>query len=324
MSIERREIIDRTDWLGWRVEDVTASPGPCLLGDIHPYVTSYQLYALKSGLWTPPPINPKLARRGAVIEKAAPEIVAEERPGWAVSPNRYYYRDPAYRLAGTPDLEAIDPNREGIGNIQVKSVGAQAFRRWKDRDTGETNLPVWIAVQVNIEAHLMGATWAVVCAITIGDQGLDVEIIDVPLMPALIETYRAAVKEFWRRVEEKDPYPVDWGRDAATILDMFRDEDGSVIDLTSDDRVDIILEQREQFKTIEAAGAEAEKRRRMLDAELIHKLGNAAAARTRTGLIKAPTVSVKEALRKAYKFRKISVTKYAARDDQSSLADGAA
>jgi hypothetical protein len=310
-AIETRPITDRASWLDWRGEDITASVAACLFGDdVHPYTSAYQQWSVKTGLWTPKPIDPRLARRGAVIEKIAPDILAEERPDWKIFPNGLYYRDPDARIGATPDLTAFRPDVEGRGTIDVKSVGAQAFRKWKDRDTGETALPLWIAIQVNIQAALMDAAWGAVAPITIGDAGLDVEIIDVPIRPEVMESFRLHAREFWRRVREKDPYPIDWGKDAATILDIYGDDDGSIVDLTDDSMAKVILLQREDFKRLEAEGSEAEKRRKVLDAQLIHLMGNAKSARVGSALIKAPTVRVKEAMRKAYSFRRITVTGY--------------
>ena len=101
---------------------------------------------------------------------------------------------------------AFRPDIEGPGVIQVKSVGQQAFRQWKDRDTGETALPMWIAIQVTIEAAMAEANWAAVAAITIGDAGLDVEIIDVPIVATVMAKFRVLAQDFWRRVAEKEPY----------------------------------------------------------------------------------------------------------------------
>ena len=169
----------------------------------------------------------------------------------------------------------------GAGLIDIKSVGAQTFRKWRDRDTGDTQLPVHYAIQVNIQAALatqhdashwsLPITWGAVAAITIGDAGLDIEILDVPLLPGLFANFRELTQEFWRRVEEKDPYPIDWGRDAGVILDMYQDDDGSIIDLSDDLEADNLLEDRRLCKELEAQGADAEKHRRILDARLIQR-----------------------------------------------------
>jgi hypothetical protein len=321
--IEIRPIENRDDWLEWRAGDMTASVGACLFGgEVHPYTTAYEQWALHSGLVKPRPIAVALARRGLYVEKIAPDLIREERPDWEVGANGNYYRDPDARIGATPDLIVRRPDIAGIGALDVKSVGAQTFKKWRDRDTGNTELPVWMAIQVNIQvAMIEGATWGAVAPITIGDHGLDIEILDVPILPGLVTTFRELARDFWRRVEEKDPYPIDWGRDAGTVLDMYRDDDSSIIDLSDDMGLAAILVQREGYKVTERQGEEAKEARKLLDAMIIDKLGNAAVARTKGGLIKAPTVRVKEAIRKAYSFRKISVTGYEARDTGTPVSD---
>ena len=302
MTIEARPIEDREEWLKWREDDMTASVGGCLFGaEVHPYTTAYQQWALKSGLVKSSPIDAKLARRGHYVEKIAPDIIAEERPDWHVVPNPYYYRDPDARIGATPDLWARRPDIEGTGLIDVKSVGGLTFRKWKDRDTGDTELPVWMAIQVNIQAALVSqywgsepVNWGAVAAITIGDAGLDIEILDVPLLPGLFKNFRELARDFWKRVENKEPYPIDWGKDAGTVLDMYADEDSSIKDLSSDERIVAILDERVFCKQLEADGNEAEKRRRILDAEIISILGNVAKGRLADGrLIVAETVKRK-------------------------------
>jgi hypothetical protein len=310
MPIERREITDRTTWLEWRKEDLTASTAAALFGDdLHPHVSAYQLWAQKSGLVTKPSlIDPKLARRGDVIEKISPQIIGEERPEWGVYHNLNYYRDPEARIGATPDLMALRPDIEGTGVIQVKSVGQQAFRQWQDRDTGETALPMWIAIQVSIEAAMAEANWAAVTAITIGDSGLDVEIIDVPLMPALMDKFRLLAQDFWRRVAEKDPYDIDWGKDAATVLDIYRDDNGGVTDLAANERIGPLLDMREGLKRIEDDGNAATKARKPVDAEIISILGNYAKGRLLDGrLVEAKTVRRKAYNVEATSYRAVKV-----------------
>jgi predicted phage-related endonuclease len=312
---EVREIVDRAEWLKWREDDITASDAACLFGaEVHPHTTAYQQWAIKSGLHQRSAMDPKLARRGEYIEKIAPQLIMEERPTWRVIPCRHYFRDNELNIGATPDLWGRRPDRAGVGMIDVKSVGPTTLQRWRDRETGNTELPVHYAIQVNIQAgvaegrrHEEAITWGAVAAITIGDAGLDIEILDVPLLPGLYENFKGLAADFWRRVKEKDPYPIDWGRDADAILDMHRDEDGSTVDLSDDEEFLRLLKQREQCKQIEADGTAAEKFRRKVDAQLINKLGNAANARYGNVLLRAPTVRVQEAVRKAYSFRRISI-----------------
>ncbi len=322
-DVERRVIEDRESWLKWREEDMTASTGACLFGaDVHPYTSAYREWALKSGIMRQTPMNPRLARRGHYVEKIAPEILQEEEPTWQIERCPYYYRIADERIGATPDLWGQRPDIEGTGVIDVKSVGPSTLQRWRDRDSGHTELPVHYAIQVNIQAGMTGSSWGAVAAITIGDGGLDCEMLDVPILPGLYKNFRELAKDFWQRVENKEPYPIDWGRDAETILDMYRDDTGGVVDLSEDEDLLRLLDQRLDYKLTEQLAAQAEKARKIVDAQIINKLGNAAAGRCGSALIKAPTVRVKEAVRKAYSFRRITITGYEASEDRAFVSDG--
>jgi hypothetical protein len=319
--IEARHIKDRDEWLKWREQDMTASVGACLFGaDVHPYTSAYQQWAFKSGLAKPKPIDPKLARRAFYVEMIAPAILKEERPTWRVETNHEYFRDPEARIGATPDF-LVQRENLGLGLVDAKSLGNGAFRRWRDQDTGNTELPVWMAVQVNIQAGLLNEHlgipifWGAVLAVTIDDGGLDAEIFNVPIERGLFANFRELAKDFWRRVEMQEPYPIDWGKDTGVVLDMYRDDDASVIDLSNDEALETFLVHRESYKQIEASGIEAEKSRKLLDAMIIHKLGNHARARTKGGLIEAKVVRVKEAIRKAYTYPKLTIKGYEARDN---------
>jgi hypothetical protein len=100
---------------------------------------------------------------------------------------------------------------------------------------------------------------------------------------------RGLVADFWRRVEERDPYQADYGKDAAVIAAIYRDDDGGEVDLTGNERIASLLARREQLKAIEAAAAAAKKEREPIDAELIAALGNATRGLVAGGAFEAKT-----------------------------------
>ena len=102
---------------------------------------------------------------------------------------------------------------------------------------------------------------------------------------------------------------------------ITRNDDGSLVDLTLDDEFTNLLLQRADLKTIERAGAKAEEMRKVTDAQIIQRMGNAAKARFRSALITAPTVRVKEAVRKAYTYRRITVKGDEALQDRATSSD---
>ena len=274
----------RDEWLALRKQDVTASVAGALFG-VHPYNTPWRIWARACGFVLDNETESAAMRRGRLLEPVALQLLREqhcataERPGWQTQKAGTYFRDPVSRLGATPDAYAIDPEREGFGVIQVKSVEQSVFRRKWRNEAGEVEPPVWIALQALIEAELTGASWACVAALTVGF-GVDLAVIDVPLDPGVIARLRERVAEFWRCVETKQPPPIDYERDGEAVLAMHRTDDGSTIDLTGWNRAsELTIEDAKAAMAIKDAKA----RRDAIKAELLDKMGSARLRRS-TGL----------------------------------------
>jgi hypothetical protein len=220
-------------------------------------------------------------------------MLAEDYPEWVVeanpTPGGVYFQDTELRLAATPDAFIICPER-GRGICQVKSVETNWFREhWCD--SGEIQPPTWILIQALVEAHLAGAEWAAVAALVI-DQGIRLELVDVPLHAGIIERIRQETEAFWRMVEAGlEPKP-DYGRDSATIEQLFSKPEEIEIDLSADNE---LPEAVAEYQTLGKSLAEIGELRRARRAEILHKLGNASSARIATGRITAKSIK-----RKAY------------------------
>ena len=309
-EIARFAITDRASWLARREQDVTASVAAALFGpEVHPYMTPYGLWCLKRGLITEDSGENPAMRRGRLLEPIALQLLQEEKPEWIIQPHRYYYRDDEHRLGATPDALATRPDVEGTGVVQIKTVGHFAFKKgWRGED-GEIEVPLWIAVQASVEAALTSAKWAAIAAMALGDGGLEMHVADVPLRPGLIVRLRVLAADFWRRIEANEPYPPNYGRDAATLARLYADDDGGEADLSGNKRATELVDQREALKEREAAGKAAEKERRPLDAEIIHLLGNAARGTLGDGrVVAAKTVKRGEYVVKPTSYRAIKVT----------------
>jgi predicted phage-related endonuclease len=309
-GIETFDATDRAKWLQMRERDVTASAVGCLLG-VHDYVTAFEYWALKSGKISEDPEETPAMKRGRLLEDDALQLAQEHRPGWKIEQPGLYFRDPTARIGGTPDAFAFCPER-GRGILQVKTAEANIFRKkWLDQETREVMLPLWIACQAILEAHLTGAEWAAVAVMVVGN-GLDLHIIDVPLNKKLVARIYAAAEGFWRRVEHDDPPAPDYGRDSRAIAALYADDNGAEIDLSGDDRALEILAQRTRLKEIESTGSAAEKERKALDAEIINLLGNAARGVMADGqVIEAKTVRRKAFSVEATSFRSMRIKDYA-------------
>jgi predicted phage-related endonuclease len=315
IPIEAIPIQSEDQWLALRQNDVTASVAGALLG-VHEYTTAYGLWAQKTGAAqdaAPEPLRfsddetsfrVSDLERGKLLEPVALALISKARPTWKISAPGAYYRDPEARLGATPDALAIDPARAGTGVLQIKTVSEHAYRRkWRDPDTLEIELPLWIAVQAAVEAELTGASWAAVGAMVV-DHKLTMHLIDIPLSRGLIERVRAEVSAFWALVEAGETPPLDYRRDGRVLARVLAQDDGDEIDLSGDARLQSLLAERAERSSRKSDDDEALK---AINCEILAKLGNAALARCGQALISAKTVRRKEYLAKATSYRALRV-----------------
>jgi predicted phage-related endonuclease len=267
MTIERKPITDRAEWLQWRRQDVTASVVGALFG-AHPYTTSLRIYAEKRGVEFPDADN-KVMRRGRWLEPAVATAVEEERPDWTLRAPKVYLRDPDLRLGCTPDY-FIDGDPRGLGVLQCKTVAPSVYARdW----LGGSEIPFWIVLQALTEMMLTDAAFGVVAALLVDPHAMDVAILDVPRHADSELKILVAVRNFWRNVADGIEPDPDFARDAAVIKALMpRETPGKAIDFSRHNELpDMLAERAELLKTMGAA----EDRCDEIEAEVKHLMGDA-------------------------------------------------
>lgn len=321
-GIEKLKIEGRDQWLDLRSKDITASVAGALFG-VHDWTTAYGLWAEKTGRLpaedAPDEVDQNAEvfkvddrERGLYLEPVVAAMIQRARPNWIIEKAAHYYRDPAARLGATPDYFVHDPER-GFGIIQVKTVSDWAFRKkWLDPDTRDVILPLWIALQATIEAHLTGAQYAYVAPLTV-DQHLSLRLIEVPQRPGLIQKTRDEIAAFWQMIEAGREPPPDYKRDASLIASVYRESNGEEIDLSDDAEVVAAITARESASTVKSA---ADSTLKEINAMLIHKMGNAARARCGDAVINAPTINRKPYSVKAGSYRSVRVSQTGATNDE--------
>jgi hypothetical protein len=275
-GFEVHKITDREEWLRWRQQDVTASAAAGLLS-VSPYQTPFALWMEKAGLTTPKPMTKRM-RSGLRSEAIHVEMLREDFPDWQIEQGAIYIRDPEHRIGATPDAFALRADRRGIGVIQLKKTTREAYRSgWTIPDDEIEEPPAYHQIQTIMEAELSRASWAVVSAVILDDDEIFPHEIEVRERVAAVVRQETAT--FWRRIAEREPYPVDYLVDGDLILANARPITGVEIDLTGNERVAAILCEHDRLKDMEARGRAAHAERRALDAELCRLMGGAAVAR---------------------------------------------
>jgi predicted phage-related endonuclease len=286
VSIEILQPASRKEWLALRGETIGASEIAALVG-AHPWESAFSLWAKKSGK-TAPIDETAAMRRGRHMESVALDMLREERPEWIVNanpmPGGKYFRDLERGIAATPDAFVARPGKPN-GVAQVKSVQSLVFnKKWKN-DDGEVEPPLYVVIQAIQEAALTGAEWACVVALVV-DFGIDLHVIEVPIHAGITSRVAAEAAKFWEMIKRGEQPSPDYAKDGALIAALYSDSDDDLaIDLSGNNRIIDILAEREALKAREKDGNEAEKARKVLDAEIIHALGNASVGRLADGRI---------------------------------------
>ncbi|UDF29331.1 UNVERIFIED_ORG: YqaJ viral recombinase family protein [Roseateles sp. XES5] len=280
---------DRGDWLALRSDFVTASVAGALLL-CHPYTTAYRLWALKTGRIEESTEESEAMRRGRLLEPVAVEMLREERPSWTIdyrADNAFYF-ERGLRLGATPDAFAYRPDMDGRGIVQFKTSSEEAFRSgWLDPETGDVEVPLWIAVQAIVEAKLTGAAWAAVAVLVVG-RGIRMEVIDIPLHVQVWDALLAATAGFWRVADAGEHPPVDWDRDGSAVLDVNRWSEAKRVDLTGDETFDEFASRLEDTRV---KRRELQKREDVLRAQILYTMGPAEIAGSRRFEVLAPTTT---------------------------------
>ena len=236
MRIENRQIVNRDEWLAWRRQDLTASDLAAAAG-YDERRSPLAVYAEKAGLIEPTGDTP-IMRRGRWLEVAALTALREERPGWEIKRAGVYLRDPDSRLGATPDAVAIVPGLDGIAAVQFKVVSRPVF----ERDWTSETAPLKYQIQTLVEAMLMEASHAFVVALVIDTFTADLAIRDVPRNAAAEERAVEVARDFWRRVYEGRPPPMDYQSDEVLVRRLYpRSTPGKTVDLSLDDRIGDLL-----------------------------------------------------------------------------------
>jgi hypothetical protein len=134
------------------------------------------------------------------------------------------------------------------GLMEVKGVDGSQFRKnWID--DGETiEATAQIEAQVQWQLECANLKWAVIAPLVNGNTPKPTYRLRDR---AIGEAYRSKAHAFWQRINAGAPPQPDFTKDGDTIAQVYRDNDGSSVDLSDNARLAILC------KTYKQAAADA-------------------------------------------------------------------
>ena len=296
MTRETIAFKSEAEWLSAREKDITSTEAAALFGAGVYVKTPYELYHLKAGTFAAPEFEGNdRTRWGNRLEDAIARGIAEDL-GLIVEPFKVYMRIPELRMGSSFDFQIVgiveghEDNEaramfleHGPGIMEVKNVDGMQFKRaWID--DGETvEAPVHIEFQTQHQLEVADLNWAIIAPLVGGNTPRPIIRVRDNDVGAAI---RAKVADIWNRINAgAEPAP-DFTKDGATIAQVYRDTDGSSVDLSGDTHLAALCR---SYKKASADEKAAKELKDTAKAEILTIIKHAKSIATANGKISAGT-----------------------------------
>ncbi len=247
MTIHRTPVTTREAWLELRAGNIGGSEVSALFG-LNQFKTPYQLYAEKAGLVPAEGPSSEIMERGLILEPAVAEAVRVLRPHWTITKAEDYLWSDEWRLGATPDYIVYDRERGSHGVLQTKAIAMPEYlEKWQDGPPMGYVLQTAQEVMLDAMSRDTPGGWGAIGVLAISSYGHEKMVWEFERNIASEQKIINAARRFWADVAAgREPAP-DFARDADTIRAMHPADDGSTIDLTGDNRLVWLLDERDRL-----------------------------------------------------------------------------
>lgn len=303
------------DWLAARQGDITSTEAAALFGAGTYCKTPYELYHRKTGAIADDFEGNERTRWGNRLEAPIAYGVAEDL-GLVVEPFKTYIRIDEARMGASFDFRIVGLaenftgdetyrdlfRQHGHGIMEVKNVDGLQFKRaWLD-DGDTIEAPLHIEFQVQHQLEVADLNWSIIAPLVGGNTPRPIFRLRDRMTG---QTLREKCAEMWRLIAAGTPPAPDYTKDGDAIAEVYRENDGSTVDLSGNNRL------AELCRIYKAAGAEekaAKEKKDAAKAEILTIVKSAKSVTYAGGKISAGTnkASFRAYLRNGYE--KITVT----------------
>lgn len=232
----------REAWLAARRDSIGASESAAALG-LCPWKSAYTLWAEKRGLI--PPSEETIAMRvGSILEPLVADLYAQHtgRPV-EIPPPFTVWAHPNYPfITCTPDRFTY--RDDARGPLELKTAGIHRAAEWREEPPQENQ------VQHQHQMFVLTMEWGSLAAL-VGNR--EFFSYDFERHDRFIKRMFRGLCEFWERVQDDDPPPVDGSDSTARTLSLLHPRDtGEIIPLSPNAKVLVerLAELKEKEKEI--------------------------------------------------------------------------
>ncbi len=234
---EAKELTE-DEWLAHRQSGIGASEVTTALG-LSPWKSAYTLWAEKSGLKAPDPVEGIAVELGHFLEPFLAKKYAQATGRYVTDPGDFtIFQHPDYPyMFCTPD-KIIEFSQSEQGPLETKSTGEYAGKLWAEGDA-----PMAAQAQIQMQMLIMGHTRGSLAGL-VGNRAF--HWFDVERNDALCEKMVAGLVEFWDRVQTKTPPPIDGSVSTKETLQALHPNDnGETVELPNN--AVVLQEQMEMY-----------------------------------------------------------------------------
>lgn len=264
---------DRDAWLEQRKGFIGASDVGTLLG-LTTWGSPYELWARATGKLPSKDFDTERMAWGRRLEAAIAEGIAEDN-GFSCYQPTCMWQDHTLRASATLDYLIPEPcgrilqelpHAQGEGVFEIKNVdGIIAKQKWTDDEP-----PANYLCQLQQQLMLTGCTWGAIGGLVGGNTG---HLFVYERHEPTIAKIREAISEFWQRVDQDSPYPIDESyATLEAVKHQYPNDNGDVLDKTDSD--DLTMWAGE-YKAAANDASSANARKRKAQANLMAALGDA-------------------------------------------------
>lgn len=271
-SVTRKNIMERSEWLLARTQGVGSSDSPVVMG-LSPWKIPLQVYLEKVGELIPEKMS-QAQRAGLLLEDVVAKMYEEETGNLTHKPEKVISVSETHPwlIASLDRIAITKDSRARI--LELKT--SRSDDGWGA--PGSEDIPPCYYCQVQHQMLVTGYKWADVAVLIAGQ---DLKVYSIQSNADYQEKMLDIISKFWRMVQDRTPPPLDWShpRTASVVNKTANFSESKEIYLDSHDEYMLVskfCEIREEIKMLQD-------KKELLQAQIIHAMGDAQIASTRQG-----------------------------------------